>query len=41
MGEVGRALLDEGEVGEVHAEVGDARRVAAVQRLAQVAEAAV
>lgn len=41
MGEVGRALLDEGEVGEVHAEVGDARWVAAVQRLAQVAEAAV
>lgn len=41
VGEVGRALLDEGQVGEVHAQVGDAGRVAAVQGLAEVAEAAV
>ncbi len=41
VGEVWRALLDEGEVGEVHAQVGDARGVGAVKGVAEVAEAAV
>ncbi len=41
MREVRRALLDEGQVREVHAKVRDARRVAAVQCLAKVPEAAV
>lgn len=31
LGEVGGPLLDESQVGEVHAQVGDARRVAAAQ----------
>ena len=40
IGEVGRSLLDEAQLGEVHAQVGDAGRVAAVQRVAQVTEVA-
>lgn len=39
--EVGSALLDEGQVRQVHAEVGDAGRVAPVQRFPHVAKPAV
>ena len=36
LSEVGRALVDEGEVGEIYAKVGDARRVTSVQGVPQV-----
>ena len=36
LSEIGRALVDEGEVGEIDAKVGDARRVTSVQGVPQV-----
>ena len=36
--EVGSALLDEAQLGQVHAQVGDTGRVAAVQRVPKVPE---
>lgn len=41
VGEVRCALLDEGKIGEIHAEVRDTRRIASVERFSHVAETAI
>lgn len=41
VGEVRGSFLDEGEIGQVHAQVGDAGRIGAMKSVTQIPEAAV